>query len=77
VTFDDDDKVVGTPKTDSKLYGFHPFNFWKHSNERSYVSLNDERTGGHAYISGDLTFSLSGMGVGDLATKEVNTTMSF
>lgn len=74
MTFDKNDKIVGTPTTDSGLYGFHPFNVWTHSNERSYVTLNDERTGGSAYISGDLAFS---MGVGDLASKEVNTTMSF
>ncbi|EJW13987.1 hypothetical protein OB446_027300 [Paenibacillus alvei] len=69
--YDKNDKVIGTPTTDSGLYGFHPMNTYKHSSNKSTVQINSKKTGGSAQIKGDLTVRIEVGGVGDILTKEI------
>lgn len=69
--YDKNDKVIGTPTTDSGLYGFHPMNSYKHSSNKSTVQINSKKTGGSAQIKGDLTLRIEVGGIGDIVTKEI------
>ncbi|NKI24722.1 hypothetical protein HFN20_26580 [Paenibacillus dendritiformis] len=75
--YDRDDKIVGTPKTDSGLYGVHPGQSWEHNDKKSHAIVNDKKTGGHANIYGDLSYYLIFEGIGKLITKELYKFMRF
>ncbi|WP_197259123.1 hypothetical protein [Paenibacillus dendritiformis] len=72
-----DDKIIGTPKTDSGYYGFHPGTSWEHNDKKSHAVVNDDRTGGHANIYGDLTLHIIVEGIGKIMTKELYKFMRF
>lgn len=76
-TYNKDKKIIGTPTTDSGLYGFHPGNSWEHKNARSSVNVNSQRTGGSATIVGELSLYIIIDGIGRVATKELECYMSF
>lgn len=76
-TYNKDDKIIGTPTTDSGLYGFHPMNSYKHSSSRSTVNINSKKTGGSAQVKGDLTLRIEVGGIGDIVTREIEHDMLF
>lgn len=69
--------IIGTPTTDSQLYGFHPGNTWIHSPYKSSAVVNTDRKTGYANIVGDLTLSIIFEGVGNITTKQVSYYMTF
>ncbi|WP_374016290.1 hypothetical protein ABU162_18435 [Paenibacillus thiaminolyticus] len=66
-----DDKIIGRPKTDSGLYGFHPGQSWEHNSTKSHAVVNSDRTGGYANIYGDLSLYIIFEGIGKVTTKEL------
>lgn len=72
-----DNKIIGTPKTDSGLYGFHPGTSWVHNDKKSHAVVNSDRTGGYANIYGDLSYYIIFEGIGKLMTKELYKYFSF
>ncbi|MCM3337618.1 hypothetical protein M3650_02905 [Paenibacillus sp. MER TA 81-3] len=71
------DKIVGTPRTDSAYFGFHPGTSWEHSKERSSVHVNTEKTGGYANIVGTMSFYIIIEGIGKVTEKELTKYMTF
>lgn len=63
--------------TSSELTGFHPMNTWTHSNERSYVNLNSDKTGGSAHIEGTLKLVVLIEGIGTISTKQHSKNFNF
>lgn len=71
------DKISGTPTTDSGIFGVHPGISYKHNKERSYVTVNSSKTGGFAHIEGDATVSIFYEGFGDVGTKRIVAEFNF
>ncbi|WP_223070441.1 hypothetical protein [Paenibacillus caui] len=71
------DKIEGTPTTDSALLGFHPGNSWEHKQGLSYATVDSSKTGGYAHIVGNLTLSIIWEGVGDIVTKQLTHDWSY
>jgi len=64
-------KIIGTPTTSSRYYGFHPGTSWEHDSGRSWATVNSARTGGTARTVGVLSLYIIIKGVGEITSRDM------
>ncbi|MNO27781.1 hypothetical protein D3C76_176620 [compost metagenome] len=69
--------IVEVTATDSVLHGFHPGNFWEHSEAKTTYGINSGGLSGWAWIRGDRTLSIIKEGIGEVFTKPEAYYMTF